>query len=48
LQASIKLDIKDATWEDVYCICVYQDEDKCWAVVITLMNTGMTKTLKIS
>jgi hypothetical protein len=47
-EASIKLGIKEVKWEGVYCIHVSQDGDKCWAIVFTLMNTGMQKTLEIS
>jgi hypothetical protein len=47
-EASIKVDIKEVMWEGVYWIHVNQDEDKCWAVVVALMNIGMPKTLEIS
>lgn len=47
-EASIKLDIKEVTWKGVYWIHVNQDGDKCWAIVCTLMNIGMPKTLEIS
>jgi len=33
-EASIKVDIKEVTWEDVYWVRLNQDEDVCWAVVI--------------
>jgi len=33
-EATIKVDIKEVTWEGVYWIRLNQDEDECWAVVI--------------
>ena len=47
-EASIKVDIKEVTWEDVYWIHLNQNKDECWAVVVKLMTIGMSKTLEIS